>query len=141
MVKTTGPLFSAEALGRIARTRPISSSMRNRVRRDADPYTAPTPPTPPTPTLTVTGVLTPDATGIYVQAGTHLGQPYYQRDDLAWFIWYTDIQNPPYHYWFLMPILGTYSLPGWQKAALEYQPPSGEYRELRYTTGTATVTE
>jgi len=35
---------------------------------------------------TVTGTLTPDATGDYFVAGTHDGKPYYRREDGMWFL-------------------------------------------------------
>jgi len=86
MVQTTGPLFSNEALGRIAAARPISSSFRNRRRRAEDPYTDPTP-TPPTCDVIVSGAITPNATGEYYESAPYAGRPTYTRADGAYAIW------------------------------------------------------
>jgi len=141
MVKLKSPLFSADAVGRIAARPPISSSFRNRLRRADDPYPAPTPPVPPPDQLNVAGTLNPDATGTYTEGALVNGRPSYSRADNAWHIWWEDTSNPPWKYWRLTSILGTYTLPGWATGSLTTDPPTGDYAPLRYTTGTATVTE
>ena len=86
MVRLKSPLLSATAVGRLAQSPPVSSSYRNRLRRDAVPDAPPTPP-PPTCDYIVTGSTTPDVTGCYNYGGIHEGYPYWERDDFAYTMW------------------------------------------------------
>lgn len=138
MVKTTGPLFSAEALGRIARTRPISSSMRNRVRRDAEPYPEPTPPTPP-PDYICTGSISPDATGNYYDAGTYGLYHYYTTSDGAWFLWAQRSLPWDPGMWYISTAIASTSNPAWHGHGILGLDPSGIYYPHAGASGNATI--
>lgn len=56
----------------------------------------------------VTGTLSPDATGIYCEAGTHNGEPYYKRTDGAFVIWWDT------NFWVITNELGDYTLAYWE---------------------------
>ncbi len=81
--------------------------------------------------LKVTGTFSPDATGVYVENGTHNGKPYYQRGSDSWYIFFDAVMwrwmiaealsDDPYYCWYTSS--GT---------------PVGDYTPLRYS-GTATV--
>lgn len=79
---------------------------------------------------TVTGTLAPDATGSYVETGTHNGKPYYRREDGSWFIWYEVIV------WNITDTLGQYSSAMWDKDAPDI---NGDYYPVGTASGTATV--
>ena len=59
--------------------------------------------------LTVTGGLTPDATGTYVRCGNHNDKPAYVRTDGAYWIFYKDGMSG----WWITVILGDTSGLGW----------------------------
>ena len=68
----------------------------------------PTPPPPPPGDYEVTGTLTPDATGTYLESTPHDGKPTYIRDDYAYLIswqaaysawWIFTLSPLPFSYW------------------------------------------
>jgi len=73
---------------------------------------------------TVSGVTTPDVTGLYLQGGGILVQPAYEREDHAWWLW-TD------HYYNVFRISETFEdwFPCWERPMDiiegEYQPKNG----------------
>ena len=112
-----------------------SSSLRN---RRARPIPSTGPP-PPAHDLIVTGTLTPDATGVYEEAGIFNGQPYYQRTDSAYFIWVLTFGDPLNYQWLITDTLGVGGMFYWQKWTPTYEPPTGIYAPGGFAYGTATV--
>ena len=90
------------------------------------------PPTPPPAyDLLVTGTLSPDVTGNYLEDGTCAGKPQYRREDSqCWIWWYAT-----YSRWILSRAPG-YLGPHWYKSA---DPVTGTYTPFYGATGTATV--
>lgn len=125
---------------RFERSPMLSSSYRNRLARQM-PEEEEAPPPPPEPDLIVTGTLNPDSTGDYFQAGTHNGQPYYARDDDAWFIWYLYLAMFDKHRWHISDELGDTSRPYWRRDLDALGPPPGSYGAQNGATGLATVAE
>lgn len=80
----------------------------------------------------VSGVLTPDATGNFFEAGTHDGEPYYRRDDNAWFLWWSDFD----HEWVISNLLGVYGVDYWNRFDVEI---AGDYNPSAHAVGIATV--
>jgi len=123
---------------RFERSPITSSSYRNRLAR-AMPEREEPPPPPPEPDLIVTGTLSHDATGFYDEAGVHNGQPYYERTDGAWFIWYLYYPFPPAHKWVISTLLGDFTTAKYQKSTANFEPVTGDYTPMGGATGTATV--
>jgi len=84
-------------------------------------------------THVVTGVLTPDATGKFLQTGLQGGQPYYRREDGAFFIWWDGAL-----FWYITPMLAVVGANGWNKAG---GAAAGDYNPYGANVGVATVTE
>ncbi len=135
MVKLTAPMMSHWASGQLRGPTVCSSSLRNRRAREGPPA----PPPPIVHDLIVTGTLGPDATGDYDEAGIFNGQPYYERTDAAYFIWWWPIPSPPSSFWFLTNVLGNPSGTAWAKHGPMIQPVTGLYIPYANTTGDATV--
>ncbi len=123
MVRTTGPLFSPN----------VSGPLKRRVRKKY-----PEPPPPPCD-LEVTGTLTPDITGCFIETGVHNGKPYYKHRELNWFIWYDSSGEPATYAWHISETLGAPYVFGWHKMTAAYEPPPGDYTPIGGTVGTATV--
>ena len=98
------------------------------------------------PSYEVTGTLSPDATGLYTQAGEMNGQPYFAREAGGWFISYIHFFSTVYA-WAISSIPGVHTDQRWGK----FPPPPypdgpypagmlGTYLPVE-TTGTATVAE
>jgi len=84
--------------------------------------------------VTVSGTLTPDATGTYTYDGLHNGKPYYRRGSDAYFIWYYgDDTNG----WMISSALGSVAVPRWKNSRASIAEAS--YAPYSTTTGTATV--
>lgn len=81
---------------------------------------------------TVTGDLTPDATGTFELAGTHEGKDYYKRKDGAWFIWFAGEDR-----YYMTPELGHPSSTQWGHNGPTIE---GEYYPEFDAFGIATVT-
>ena len=79
----------------------------------------------------MSGVLVPDATGDYFEAGIYGGRPYYARNDSAFTIWW---QNGTSH-WMISASPDTFN-PYWV-----HDDPAiiGDYSPAAGATGTATV--
>ncbi len=135
MVKVFGPMMSHYASGTLTGTAICSSSLRNRRARKAPP--APSPPV--THDLIVTGTITPDATGFYDEAGIYNGQPYYERTDTAFAIWYWSTPFPPSQYWFISAAPGDRTGPYWGLYVGPGDPPYGFYFPNNGATGGARV--
>lgn len=132
MVKILGPLGSHDASGKVRAPPVYSSSLRNRHARYL-----PTPPAPPiTGDYQVLGVLSPDASGYYNQAGTHNGQPYYAHVTGPWLIWCKPQGN--FYFWFINQQLDLETGLLWLKWALYDPTPYGVYSPNGGATGNAT---
>lgn len=81
----------------------------------------------------VTGTLGPDATGYFFAAGTYGGQPAFQRQDGAYWIYYI---GEPLFAWYISTTKGHFENT-WKRD----WPVAGEYAPQGTNTGTATVTE
>jgi hypothetical protein len=81
---------------------------------------------------TVSGTLVPDSTGIYTYAGLLAGQPYYRRQDGAFYLWYNGDDSTSY----ISIVLGDKGAGWWSKVGL---PVAGTYAFGGTATGTATV--
>lgn len=84
-------------------------------------------------TYTVTGDLTPDATGTYRIAGVHNGENYLRRDDGAYFVWWDNVAG-----WYISPALDITLPSSWQKIGGTID---GVYTPFGLAVGIATVTE
>ena len=80
----------------------------------------------------VTGTLNPDATGTYVENGTYLSRPAYEREDGAYWIWWSTAA------WIISPSKGGFITNYWFDADAT---PAGTYAVRGTYTGTATVAE
>ena len=79
----------------------------------------------------VSGTLEPDAAGDYYYGGEYVGEPYYRREDGAWFIWW----HPGPGRWYISSTVG-YTGSYWRSpttSILGTYMPSAAYH------GTATV--
>lgn len=63
---------------------------------------------PPFSTLTVTGTLSPDATGTYQLSGSYNSRPYWKSSS-AWYLWW----QPTGPNWVISEVLGTEGSRGW----------------------------
>lgn len=84
-------------------------------------------------TRIVTGDLTPDATGKYLQTGIHNGKPYYRREDGTYEIWWKDPAN-----WYISTIKNGIPVSSWSRMDPAVD---GEYVPVGAYLGVATVTE
>jgi len=82
-------------------------------------------------TYVVTGTLSPDATGNYLYAGTYRGEPYYRREDGAYYIWWYSTSS----YWIISAAVGVLGTAYWYKTLSE----AGEYTLAGTATGTPTA--
>ena len=94
----------------------------------------------PTPDYTVSGYITPDATGPYFAAGTYNGVPYYSNLTTTFYLWWA----PDYggsSYWLISTALGA-AYPSWNKSGTINipEPIPGAYLPSGTYTGTATIT-
>jgi hypothetical protein len=80
---------------------------------------------------TVTGSITPNATGNYFYGGTYSGYNYYRREDGAWYIWYNIYGGPN---WALSHTLGSQGPYYWYS-----EDKTGSYINDGEATGTAIV--
>ena len=87
----------------------------------------------PTKTYEVTGDLTPDIKGIYVDAGEHNGKRYYKLADQEWFIWWDGNIN-----WNISAVVGEILPVSWFRADPNIE---GIFSPGVGATGDATVTE
>jgi len=79
----------------------------------------------------VSGDIAPNAKGNYFVAGMFNEQPYYRRQDSAWFIWWHEF--PPF--WVISSELAVFGPSYWQKDG----PITGSYTPAGTATGTALV--
>ena len=107
------------------RVRPLHSRWTHR------PAELPAAPPPPPPDYIVSGFITPNATGGYIQNGTHLGKPLYQLYNGAFFLWWTGYRD----FWCISLIPGLAG-PGWSHNAPGIE---GDYDPNTPYTGIATV--
>jgi len=87
---------------------------------------------PPAADYIVTGTLTPDATGNYLEDGTYNGRPAYRRADSQFWIWW----SPATLWWFLSPAKGDDST-CWIRW---FDTVEGDYWPMSNATGIPTVT-
>lgn len=82
--------------------------------------------------MIVTGVgLVPDCSGDYEVGGLHGGQTYYQRCDLAYYMWYDGVT------YILSGVLGVEGVAYWERTP--GGGPTGDYLPQGTAVGTATV--
>jgi hypothetical protein len=92
--------------------------------------------TPPT-SITVSGSLTPDATGTYTLRGFYYGQPFYQQASNTYFVWYTTYSGG---YWIITAGIGNAGALRWSTiAAGTPQDLLNTYDPYSGASGTATV--
>lgn len=84
--------------------------------------------------LLLTGAITPDANGLYVEAGVYDEQPYYRRGDSAWFIW-----SPYGAGYYLSSVLGSTPDEYWYKEV--ESNPVGNYIPLAGAVGEVNVAQ
>lgn len=91
---------------------------------------------PPTSSLVVTGTPSPNVTGIYTQRGICQTQPFFQRSNDSYFIWY----SPTLAQWHLAPYVRTTGSYYWY-TALNPDPSilTADYSPVGTATGTITV--
>lgn len=85
--------------------------------------------------MRITGTLSPDATGIYTEAGTYGGSPYFRRGTDSWYLWRHYTSDG---YWRITEAVGT-STAGVARWANSSTDPVGTYSPGSPATGTATV--
>ncbi len=110
----------------------ISSSLRNRRWRGIELPPEP----PPAFDLIVTGTLTPDATGNYIQITDYNGYPAFARENGNYFIWYGWFKGIPYMR--ITDTLGVHTTPFWRVAYTLSTPPA-TYYPMSGATGNALV--
>ena len=79
-------------------------------------------------------VLSPDCTGSYPQNGTDNGEPAYEREDGAYWIWWSTVMAR----WEIRTTLGGKGTHGWLRSSSSV---AGDYTASGIGTGTATVAE
>ena len=87
----------------------------------------------PIPDATVTGQISPDATGDYFLTGTRSGGPIYTSNDGVWNIYF----NPQVGKYILERVAGQGAHPEWWKN--EYSGANGTYDPQNYATGNAII--
>lgn len=86
---------------------------------------------PPEATVTVSGPLSPDATGEYRCCGIHNTYPYFFHSP-----YYLSSNTPVGPYWIISTTLGSSGSDGWER---DYVTPLGEFTPYGSASGTATV--
>lgn len=84
-------------------------------------------------TYSVTGTLSPDATGSYLEYGDYNGKRYQRRLDGSYFIWWDNVSA-----WKISAILGVVGASHWLRIDPNIE---GDYTPQGTATGTATVAE
>lgn len=84
-------------------------------------------------TYEVTGVLAPDATGIYEVAGAHSSRGYFARTPNLWYLWWL----PP-NSWVISIEVGAVGDTFWTKVGWD---PVGDYTPVGGAGGIATIEE
>lgn len=81
----------------------------------------------------VTGILSPDATGSYLNVGEYNGKPYCRRSDSGYYIWWNSVAD-----WVISSVLGGSEPARWMRADPAVE---GVYQPIGEAQGEATVTE
>jgi hypothetical protein len=87
---------------------------------------------PPMTSYDVTGTLSPDETGNFVQEGTYGGQNYYRHLTKDWYLWWNELGA-----WMISHVMGEAGTSYWYR---ESETIEGEYTPQGSATGVATVT-
>ena len=89
--------------------------------------------------------IVPDATGVYVEAGTYNGYPYYEREPGGWAIWMYVVAGKfgNTYGWFISDALGSIANPSFAPSELNNPPNpiTNNHFGVNGATGTATVAE
>jgi len=113
----------------------ISSSYRNRLNRITHTTSAPL----HACDYEVTGAIAPDATGDYLEYGTHEGQTTYEREDAQWYIWFQIVLPGVIWKWNISAAVNDLSGVYWNYYCGPVDPPPGDYGARNGANGIATV--